>query len=77
MCHTEPKKEQKEYCKKTKKRNYSKNRSSHEVCGVSPNVGREYMMDKVCERGRKRWAVSERVRELHMMRVMIWQTEMW
>jgi len=43
---------------KTKKRRCQKKRSSREVRGVSPEAGRESMVGKVCERGRRhcvRW----------------------
>jgi len=35
-----------------KNRDAQKNRSSHKVRGVSPETGRESMVEKICERGR-------------------------
>jgi len=36
----------------TKTRDVQKKRSSHKVRGVSPEAGREFMMGKICQRGR-------------------------
>jgi len=68
ICRTKPKKEQWTELK-TKNWDARKKRSSHKVCGVSPQAGRESMVGKICERGRF-WAGSERVRELWMVRVV-------
>jgi len=51
---------------RNKNRDAQKKQSSREVCGVSPEAGKECMMGKICERGRS-WAGSERERGLWMV----------
>ena len=69
---------QKRVMKKLKPKNgdTQKKRSGREIRGVSPEAGRESMVGKICERGRS-WGKSERKRELWMVRVVSWKSEMW
>ena len=45
---------------KIKTRDAQKRRSSHKVCGVSPEAGRESMVRKICEKGGLEPGVKER-----------------
>jgi len=67
--------EQNRIMKKLKPKNgdAQKKRSGREV---RAEAGRESMVGKICERGRS-WGWSERKRELWMVRVVSWQSEMW
>jgi len=52
---------------KPRNRDAQKKRSGREVCGISPEAGRENMVGKICERGRS-CGGRERKRELWRQR---------